>query len=346
MKSASLFLSLMACGQAPQDTMSAPELVLEDSTDSLSLSVVSIHPTTAPDSLVATSTTLGPIDVHPETTNKPEHQDEPENAPVLVCASSAAWSGISPSFDTEEVDPELMYSISRISVFESEDGHTAVIETGSAHNPDTIFGTITHENVYFEMGDDYLDLTWEDSYIMGWRTPEYGPIFNGGGWGDIAAPIVSTDEPPPPCGFEVYVSCWEPDNAQSPFQYDPKQGECVNKNQQVGLNYKPVEYIRETGDGECAELSWSMLSEGITFDIELNDWDLRGAKLEYASLGTLTADESQAPTHSLVNAQLEGADLSLLDTFNATITGSIDAHTQLPDIDCIIDDEALVDCEG
>ena len=346
MKSASLFLSLIACGQAPHDTTSEPAPILTNADDTVSPSIVAIQLEAVPTNTLAPSPGLAPVEFIPPGQDEPATPDRPEGTPVLMCASSSTWNGLSPDLDPEAIDPEALYSVTRISIFEGDEGHTAVVETGSAQNPETILGTEVYEDVYFEMSEEYLDLTWEDSYITAWRTPSYGPVFNGGGWGDIATPIISTGEPPPPCGFEIYLSCWEPGNTQSPFQYDSKQGECVNKDRTVGLNYKPIEYIRETGDGECAELSWIGLSEGLPFDVELNDWNLRGAKLEYASLGAWTADDAQAPSHSLLNAKLDGADLTHLDTFNAVITGTTDAHTQLPDMDCITDDDGFVDCES
>ena len=341
MKSASLFLSLIACGQTNQDIAPPPFPSLNDVGDSTNTPEQSTPQTAAPQNDFSIQITGADPELPPSSKSD---QNPGSDRPILVCASSAQWTGMT-HFDSADIAPELLHSVSRISVFETENGHSAVVETGSAHHPDELFGTVTHEEVFFHMEDDYIDLTWDNASIMGWRTQEYGSVFNGGGWGEIAAPITETTEPPPPCGFEIYISCWEPNNVQSPFNYDPKTGQCVDANQQVGLNYKPVEYIRETGDGECAELSWAMLSEGIPFDVEMKDWNLRGSKLEFASLGTPMHDEDLLPQHSLVNAQLEGADLSDLDATNAILTGRIDGHTQLPDMDCIIDDNDVVDCE-
>jgi uncharacterized protein YjbI with pentapeptide repeats len=141
------------------------------------------------------------------------------------------------------------------------------------------------------------------------------------------------------------MSCWEP-NQQQPagFQYDSETGKCVNANQEEGLNYKPVEYIRETKDGECADLSWSSLDELVPFDITLSSWNLAGAKLTDAWLSsTLDADGNAADVY-LKGAALEGTDLSRLNVPKGSIFGSIDSYTQLPDMDCIVDED-LVDCE-
>ena len=335
MKSASLFLSLIACGQNPQDDLvrPAPFLLTPDGS-----SQTTTQTPPAPLADVKANTDHPQIEAPPP---PGEDTTPPSDEPILICTTSTG-SGM---LFTPDMDPELLYSVSRISVFEAGDSHAITIETGAAHNPDQVFGTATHSDVYFNLDEHSLEVWWDESWITGWRSPEYGPIITGGGWGDLAAPLTDTGEPPPPCGFEVYLTCWEPTNTESPFQYDPKSGQCINADGQEGLNYKSVEYIRETGDGECADLRWSALSENIPFDSDLTDWNLRGANLEGARLGLLGATEDQSPHHSLSGARLEGANLSSLSAFDASIVGTIDAHTQLPEMDCITDEDGWVDCE-
>jgi len=346
MKSASLFLSLIACGQTPQDNTSQPGPILGSDDAALTLPIVSLQLDTHSQATVEPSqVNVDPLSTGESIEEPRSNRNEPEpleGDPILVCASAV---GMGMVFNPEDVDPEILYSVSRISIFETDDTHAVTIETGSAHDPSRVFGKAVHSDVHFNMDEYSLDISWDGSSIMGWRSPEYGSVISGGGWGDIATPIFDTGEPPPPCGFEIYLSCWEPNKTESPFQYDKKSGQCLNADGQEGLNYKPIEYIRETGDGECAELSWSYPSEFIPFDIELRDWDLRGAKLDSARLGIESASDDQAPHHTLVNARLDGADLSTLDAVNASILGTIDAHTQLPNMDCIIEDDTLIDCE-
>ena len=342
MKSTSLFLSLIACGQTtPEAQHQAPPLLQSD--PSLSIVDGSIDFKASSELDLEAPKVTDDIDFPMNGTGE---GGSDSNEPIMVCASSAAWTGW-PEPESDDPDLEHLFSVSRISIFEHDDRHSALVVTGSAHKPDAVFGTQLHDDIVFHVDDGYLDIGWENASIMGWATQQDGTIFNGGGWGDIAAPIGDTSEPPPPCGFEVYISCWDPSDIQSPFEYDPKTGQCLDANQQTGVNYKPVEYIRETGDGECADLSWAMLSEGIPFDVDMDGWNLKGARLDFASLGFLTPEsEANHPRHRLIDAQLEGADLSSLDAFNATISGTVDAHTQLPEMDCMVDNHGTVDCEG
>ena len=336
MKSASLFLSLIACGQNPQDDLVKPAPLW--ATPDAAGQTTAQTPPASPINVNASTSTPQVEAPRPGG----EVTDLPSDEPILVCATSPGSSMV---FNPEDIDPEILYSVSRIAIFDTGDSHTVTIETGSAHNPDEVFGTATHTDVNFHLDEHSLDVNWSGASIIGWRSAEYGPIIIGGGWGQLAAPLTDTGEPPPPCGFEVYLSCWEPSNTQSPFQYDKKSGQCTNADGQQGLNYKSVEYIRETGDGECADLRWSSLSEYVPFDVELQDWDLRGANLEGARLGLVGAAEGQSPHHSLEGARLEGADLSSLEAINASIVGTIDAHTKLPEMDCITEGNTLVDCE-
>jgi len=335
MKSATLFLSLIACGQGTE--LEAPAVPQFDNTPDTPGEPLA----QALEGLSATaSAQQGPVEnIH--VNGAATGSGHPEAAPILKCASSAqpSWMDFG---DTEDIADEDRHAITRVSVYVDGDGHKAVVERGHSHVSDDIFSTDVHEITHLNMDEFGVNLDWEGVSISGWRSPEYGPVFSGGAWGDLAAPpVLDSGTPPPPCGFEIYMSCWEPSNMESPFKYDQKSGTCLNANEEVGLNYKPVEFIRETKDGECAELSWGMIDEGVPYAIELRDWNLAGAKLDQAALN---ADE-QGAVVKLVNASLEGADLTGLDVTDASITGSIDHHTTLPDADCITDN-GLVDCEG
>ena len=89
--------------------------------------------------------------------------------------------------------------------------------------------------------------------------------------------------------------------------------------------------VRDTGNGQCADLRWVELNEGEYQHAELVGWDLRGADLESAQL--FFAD--------LVDAQLEGANLGTLDYGYADITGSIDDFTDLPVEGCELEEDAM-----
>ena len=342
MKSILISLSLIACAQ--QSTLEAPPLPEQQSLEDVQ--TMSVVPASIGLAGVALSVPSGQVGASVE---------EPlvRSTPVLHCASSA-WSfgsGLSPA---EGVDVESVFQVSRITIFADEGAHSsfaparysARVETGYSHRPEVVTSEVFHDDVDLWMDESSLWLEWGDVSLSAWREMDRGGVFTGGAWGNLSAPpAVEGVEPPPPCGFEIYMSCWEP-NQQQPagFQYDSETGKCVNANQEEGLNYKPVEYIRETKDGECADLSWSSLDELVPFDITLSSWNLAGAKLTDAWLSsTLDADGNAADVY-LKGAALEGTDLSRLNVPKGSIFGSIDSYTQLPDMDCIVDED-LVDCE-
>ena len=160
-----------------------------------------------------------------------------------------------------------------------------------------------------EFGDDGLWIYKHWSGVDGlWEGYLYDLEFTGG---DILN-----------CGGFV-VHCWEPD-IEAPFQYDPDTGLCTDDDGETGLNPWSLPMVRETGDGQCADLRWTELNEYEYSHAQLADWDLRGADLENA--GIFFSD--------LVDAQLEGANLESLDFGYAHISGTTDAHTRLPESDC------------
>jgi hypothetical protein len=119
-------------------------------------------------------------------------------------------------------------------------------------------------------------------------------------------------------GFEM--TCWDQD-IEPEFLYDVENAACLNEEGETGTNPWPIHMVRETTDGECANLSGVSLNEEDFSYPVLRDWNLQGAVLDGAELFFA----------HLMDAELEGADMSELDFGYAEITGSIDKHTQLPE---------------
>jgi hypothetical protein len=123
----------------------------------------------------------------------------------------------------------------------------------------------------------------------------------------------------------VGFTCWD-ETLEPRFTYDAETGECTDATGVQGLNPWPIEMIRETGDGECADLRGVELEERDYNHPQLTDWNLRGANLDGASISFAM----------LSNAALQGADLSGLQMAYAHLEGNIDGFTQLPNAHCYV----------
>lgn len=121
----------------------------------------------------------------------------------------------------------------------------------------------------------------------------------------------------------VGFTCWD-ETLEPRFTYDSETGECTDATGAQGLNPWPIEMIRETADGECADLRGVELEERDYNHPQLTDWNLRGANLDGASISFAM----------LSNAALQGADLSGLGMAYAHVEGNIDGFTQLPNAHC------------
>lgn len=129
--------------------------------------------------------------------------------------------------------------------------------------------------------------------------------------------------------LEAY--CWRP-NFELPYEYETATGECRNESGEAGRNRLPVPVVRETGRGECADLSGRHLNEEHLGYPVLTGWDLRGADLSNAEL--FFAD--------LVEADLRGADLRSLRFGYAMVVGTVDDRTKPPERGrCERDDDAI-----
>lgn len=131
----------------------------------------------------------------------------------------------------------------------------------------------------------------------------------------------------------VALTCWDPEHLVfSPWggspgptlfhaRYDHATGACADADGRPALNKVPVEVVRETGFGECADLRGARLNDADFGGPTLSGWYLAGARLEGAQL--FFAD--------LTDASLAGADVDGLVFGYATLTGFTDGFTAVPD---------------
>lgn len=119
---------------------------------------------------------------------------------------------------------------------------------------------------------------------------------------------------------DVALTCWTLDMVP-PFRYDAATGRCVDGEGTEGRNAVTVPFVRETLDGQCADLTDLDLEEEDYYYPELVGWDLRGADL------------SQTGLHfaQLTDARFEGTLMTAFDYGYAIIRGSVDDYTALPE---------------
>lgn len=120
--------------------------------------------------------------------------------------------------------------------------------------------------------------------------------------------------------LELFGSPWAGVEGALDARFDWESGDCKDADGNFALNDLPIEVVRETGFGECADLRGVPLNGADYTGPDLVGWNLAGAHLDGASLFFAQLDY----------ASLHGAKLSDLAFGYATITGSIDAHTELP----------------
>lgn len=120
--------------------------------------------------------------------------------------------------------------------------------------------------------------------------------------------------------LELFGSPWAQIPGLLGATFDWETGECVDAEGAPALNATPIEVVRETGNGQCADLSGVALNGSDFGGPSLDGWMLLGARLDGAQLAFAT----------LRYAALQGADLSGMQLGYATLDGSIDAFTALP----------------
>lgn len=127
------------------------------------------------------------------------------------------------------------------------------------------------------------------------------------------------------------VSCW-PTDLEHPARYDADTGGCLDELGEEAHNEIPWMVAVRTGFGQCARFEGELTGEAFgypTFDF----LDLRGADFHDAALHF--AD--------LTDSQLEGADLRQFDFGYATVSGTVDEHTQFPELaECEVPEDATI----
>ncbi len=123
---------------------------------------------------------------------------------------------------------------------------------------------------------------------------------------------------------EVFGSAWG-GGGGVPARFDWATSTCLDGVGKPALNQLPIELVRETGFGECADLSGASLNGEDMNQPSLSGWWLAGARFTGAEMffGDLTS------------ASLFGADLSGLQMGYAKVSGSVDDATKMPNgVDC------------
>lgn len=100
--------------------------------------------------------------------------------------------------------------------------------------------------------------------------------------------------------------------------FDWTSESCVDRLGAPALNHLPIEVVRESGFGECADLRGLSLNGG-DFDMPDVSMTLWGANLDNASL-----------FQAALSGSFEGARLTNLDFGYATVSGTVDDATALP----------------
>lgn len=121
--------------------------------------------------------------------------------------------------------------------------------------------------------------------------------------------------------LELFGSPWAGVVGSLPAHFDWETGACLDDDGNAAVNDIPVEFVRETGYGECADLRGTALNGGDLWYPDLSGWYLVGAQLDAATLYFA----------NLSNATLHGAQLAEIAFGYATIEGSVDGFTELPE---------------
>ncbi len=122
-------------------------------------------------------------------------------------------------------------------------------------------------------------------------------------------------------GLSLPISCVQGE-VEPVYRYS--EGRCVDSSGAEGLNHWPIELVRELASGECNEFSGVALGEGLMDYAVLENWNLRGARL----------DEADLVFARLTDAQLEGAQLEHIRYGYAWISGTVDVYTRVPAEGC------------
>mmetsp|Transcript_28000 Transcript_28000/g.55111 ORF Transcript_28000/g.55111 Transcript_28000/m.55111 type:complete len:282 (+) Transcript_28000:28-873(+) len=119
----------------------------------------------------------------------------------------------------------------------------------------------------------------------------------------------------------VAMTCWPANNADAgvKYRYNAATGQCLDSAGVEGRNQQSVQFLRETGKGECADLSNIPSMNENELSYPTLKWDLRGA--------LVASDIAFAD----LEGQFQGADMRKLTFGYAALRGTTDQFTQVPE---------------
>lgn len=123
---------------------------------------------------------------------------------------------------------------------------------------------------------------------------------------------------------EVLGNAWSGTPGLLQARFDWETGDCRDSEGAPARNEVPIQFVRETGIGDCADLRGALL----------NGTDYGYPQLEGLSLAGADLSGAQLFFADLRYAFLPGADLSELSYGYAEIDGTVDDHTRLPAEGC------------
>lgn len=120
----------------------------------------------------------------------------------------------------------------------------------------------------------------------------------------------------------VPFSCWSTP-IELDYHYDPASGQCIDDLGETGHNSWTLAFIRDTQNGECADLGHAQINEE-DYSYPNFQWNLKGANLSNIDM----------VFSNFVDSSFEGANLQGMNIGYTTIKGSMDAYTLLPEEAC------------
>ena len=253
-----------------------------------------------------------PVDTQFDTTGANVDSPEQDPSPDLICASGGLF------------DQDGQLETLRMSLYQRDGKIEIHVSKGAIHPTDSDKFETAIVEVDGEIGSEFLRLNIDEEHSIseqfGLNTTVgielarldvaeqvfYQGMFTQFGCGPYGGTLNS-------------VTCWAPE-IEPVYSYNALNGVCLNEQKEVGYNPWTIEMIRETGNGQCADLMFADLNEGDFEHPELS-WDLRGSDLQYAQLNSATLQE----------ARLEGAQMEYLYFYDSHVGGSIDDFTSFPE---------------
>jgi hypothetical protein len=120
----------------------------------------------------------------------------------------------------------------------------------------------------------------------------------------------------------VEMSCWSTP-IQMDYAYNTASGLCEDQYGEEGQNRWTLQFVRDNQNGECTDLGHAKINEE-DYSYPNFKWNLKGANLSNIDM----------VFSNFVESQFEGANLDGMTLGYASIKGSLDAYTRLPEEGC------------